>query len=108
MLQCIYKVGSARWKKKGISTLYYLWVNKPTAGLLVTSYHCEKVLILHNKPHPPPPILLDDTKVGRCKGYFGWQELKVVLKPHPVCQLCGGGHTRNLCTRKERGMSMYA
>ena len=64
--------------------------------LFITSYHCEEVLLLHNKPHPPPPILSDDTKVGRCNGCFSRQQLKVVTKPRPVCQFCGGGDTRDL------------
>ena len=66
------------------------------------SYHCEEVLILHNQPHPPPPILLNDTKVGRCNGCFSWQQLEVVTEPYSVCQLCGGGHTRDLCAKMER------
>ena len=61
----------------------------------ITSYHCEEVLILYNKPHPLPVIVPNDTKVGRCNGCFSWQQLKVVLKFHPVCQVCGG-NTRNL------------
>ena len=106
-------VDDGKWKEKVVNTRDCSRVNNLTS---VISYHCEEVLILHNKPHPPPQILSDDTKVGRCKGYFGWQQLKVVTKPHPVCQLCGGGHTRDLYERRERererqvvgGRSMYA
>ena len=53
----------------------------------ISSYHCEEVLILHNQPHPPPPILLNDTKVSRCKIYISRQHLEVVTKPNSVCQL---------------------
>ena len=60
------------------------------------SYHCEDVFILHNKPHPPPPILSNDTKVGRCNGCLSWHQLEVVTKFHPVFQFCGGGDTRDL------------
>ena len=66
----------------------------------VTSYRCEEVLILHNKPHPPPPILPNNTEVSRCKFCISRQHLEVVTKPHSVYQLCGGGDTRNLHTRK--------
>ena len=69
----------------------------------ITSYHCEEVLVLHNKPHPPPPIVPNDTKVGRCNKSFRWQHLEVVTEPYSVCQFCGGGHTRDLCGKTERG-----
>ena len=71
------------------------------------SYHCEEVFILHNKLHPPPPILPDDTKVGRCKFCISRQHLEVVTKPHSVYQLCGGGDTRDLHTREEMGGSHH-
>ena len=64
--------------------------------LFITSYHCEEVLILHNKPHPPPLIVTNDTIVSRCNGCCSWQKLEVVTKPLPVCKRCGGGDTRNL------------
>ena len=62
----------------------------------ISSYHCEEVLILHNKPHLPPPILLNDTKVGRYNVCIRRQHLEVITKPHSVCQLCGGRGTRDL------------
>ena len=69
----------------------------------IISYHCEEILILHDKPNPLPLILSDDTKVGRCNLCFSWQQLEVVAKPHPVSELCRGGDTRYLGGRKERG-----
>ena len=70
---------------------------------IIISYHCEEILILHNKPNPFPPILLDDTKVGRCNLCFSWQQLEVVVKPHPVSQLRRGGDTRYLGGRRRKG-----
>ena len=71
--------------------------------LLSHIYHCEEILILHNKPNPLPPILPDDTKVGRCNLCFSWQQLEVVAKPHPVSQLCRGGDTRYLGEGRREG-----
>ena len=71
-------------------------------SLYYDSYHSEDVLILHNKPHFLPPILSDDTKVGRCNRCFSWKQPEVVTKSHPICHFCGGGNTRNL-QREEEG-----
>ena len=67
----------------------------------VTSYHCEEVLILHNKPNPSPLILSDDTEVSRCKFCISRQHLEVVTKPHSVYQLFGGSDTRDLHSIEE-------
>ena len=85
--------------------MYYLKGNDLVTeqkSLYYDSYHCEDVLILHNKLHFLPPILSDDTKVGRCNRCFSWKQLEVVTKSHPICQFCGGGNTRNL-QREEEG-----
>ena len=66
-------------------------------------YPCEEVLILHNNLHPPPPILPNDAKVGRCKICIRCQHLEIITKPHSVCQLRGGGGTRDLCSMRGRG-----